>query len=90
MINYILSSENENISINEDKKSNYNGQNNPILLTDSQIRNTNESFDLSLGNDFEEISCLFPFNIKNIKNPSLSLLTNVEDFLILYQKFDKL
>lgn len=68
MINYILSSENENISINEDKKSNYNGQNNPILLTDSQIRNTNESFDLSLGNDFEEISCLFPFNIKNIKN----------------------
>ena len=78
MINSICQSENDNNSLNEDKKNNFNEQNKneknlssyitPYLSTTTDFKHIQDNYDFILERDFEEISAIFPYNIKNIKN----------------------
>ena len=79
MINSICPSEKDNNSINGDKHNYFNEQNKkeknlnsfetPCLTTNlSEFRHIQDNYDFLLEKDFEEISGIFPYNIKNIKN----------------------
>ena len=78
MINSISQSENDNNSINGDKNNFNNDQNikekniksciTPYLSTSSEFKHIQDNYDFLLERDFEEISGIFPYNIKSIKN----------------------
>jgi len=78
MINSISQSENDYNSFNSDIINIYNDQNKkeknngsyiiPYLSINSEFKNIQDNYDYLLEKDFEEISGIFPYNIKGIKN----------------------